>query len=460
MAFLSDTVWAAGNRGFVSGDGGANWAPVMGGDDPLSMEILAIDFPSGDDQTIFIGTEMNGFVESTDGGDTWEEKNEGLGGLQVRGVTVPRGQIDTVYANTFERGILRSDDGGRTWLELIFFHGGSPKGQVLAADPFAPERVYYGTSCQDNPCMQVSSNRGAAWHEVTMTLPYTWTGWEGGVLTTAPHPGVPGRILAGVGFCQDTAHCNSGDEPSGIYASDDYGETWSFLGPSPAISEVLSIAFDTSDPDLIYAGTGGMGLWRSTDGGDSWAEVSIPGVLLPVDIASIAPHPDIAGTVYVRLYSYADRPNPQPNLFVSHDGGLTWGELPDVDTVFGGIGGQGLVFTPPAPDSAPYTLYSGCEVGLCRSRDGAHTWEQVEGAPRPSAHSLSTTAMVANSDGLRSRLYLGSPGGVVTTEGSASTATAENIESTVMDYSVLGGGVYRLTSVLPSDFTYLPIIAR
>jgi hypothetical protein len=162
----------------------------------------------------------------------------------------------------------------------------------------------------------------------------------------------------------------------------------------------------------------------------------------------------------VRLYSYADRPNPQPNLFVSHDGGLTWGELPDVDTVFGGIGGKGLVFSPPAPDSAPYTLYSGCEVGLCRSRDGAQTWEQVEGAPRPSSNSLYNTALVANSDSQRTRLYLGTPGGVVTTEGLAHTSAIEIIESCAMEYSVLGGGVYRLTSILYTDSVFLPLVER
>jgi hypothetical protein len=400
---------------------------------------------------------MNGFVQSTDGGDTWQESNEGLGGLQVRGVTVPRGQIDTVYANTFERGILRSDDGGRAWLELAFFHGGSPKGQVLAADPFTPERVYFGDSCEDIPCMRVSDNRGANWLEVIMTLPYTYTDWEGRVLTTAPHPGVPGRILAGVGFCQDTAHCNSGDEPSGIYASNDYGESWSFLGPSQPISEVLTIAFDTSDTDLIYAGTRGMGLWRSINGGDSWAHLSIPGMLPPVDIESIAPHPDIAGTVYVRLYSYADRPNPQPNLFVSHDEGVTWVELPDVDTVFGGIGGKGLVFVPPVPDAASYTLYSGCEVGLCRSHDGDATWEQVEGATRPS----SNHALVANSDGQRARLYLGTPGGMVAAEVLAHSAGAEIIETIREEYSILGGGgVYRLTSILYTESVFLPLVER
>jgi photosystem II stability/assembly factor-like uncharacterized protein len=453
LTFISDTIWAAGDSGYVSDDDGTTWSRVMGGEDAIN-EIMSFAFPPGDDQTVYLGSEMDGVARSPDGGATWQEVNEGLSGLQLRGLAVRRGEIDTIYANTFERGLLRSDDGGQAWLELVFFHGGSHKGQVLAADPFAPERVYYGGDCDGLPCMQVSADRGATWQGVTMTLPYTWVGWTGRILTAAPHPGVPGRILAGAAFCRDTAHCNSETEPSGIYASEDYGASWSFLGPTPAISEVLIIAFDTVNPNLIYAGTRGMGLWRSTDGGTNWTAVPIPGELPPVHIESVAPHPDISGTVYVRLYNYGGGPNPQPNLFVSADAGVTWQELPDVDTVFGGGGGCGLVFLPPAPDAAPYTLYTGCDVGLCSSPDGGTTWEQVEGVPRPTSHSLSNTALVANSDGQRSRLYVGTPGGIASAAGRAAGP-----DGAIPGLGqIMGGGVYRMTMLRLGYRVYLPLV--
>ncbi len=450
LAFKPGAIWAGGDRGYISDDGGAIWDAVMDNNDGIN-QIKTFAFTPGDDQTIYAGIAVLGVVKSLNGGATWLEKNEGLAGLQVRSLAVARGEIDTIYAYTYERGILRSDDGGLSWLELNVFRGGAPKGVLLAADPFVSGRLYLGDACTDQPCVKISEDRGVSWHEVPMTIPAPWAGWIGEVVSVAPHPNIPGRILAGAGFCEKTADCNTGEEPAGIYASDNYGESWTYLGPTPAIKEVRMFAFDIADSNLIYAGTRGLGLWRSIDGGDSWAEVAIPGVLPPAHIVDILTHPDQPNTVYVRLYSYATTTNPQPNLFVSHNAGVTWQELPDTDTLTGGIGGFGLVIMPPAPNAGPYSIYAGCELGLCRTWESPWNWEALAGTPRP----FTNISLVTASDEQRSRLYIGTPGGVLTPNTKSSLAA----EFPGLG-QLLNGGVYRQTTVLPKYWVYLTLVTN
>lgn len=449
LAFRPGAIWAGGDWGYISDDGGATWDSVMGSSGEIG-QIKTFAFAPDDDQIVYVGSEMKGVAKSTDGGAAWVEKNYGLAGLQVRSLAAAPAEIDTIYANTFERGLLRSDNGGLTWLELNVFRYGTPKGALLAVDPFTPGRVYLGDACNGLPCVKISEDRGQTWSESLMEIPSAWTGWIGEVVSLAAHPAVPGRILAGAGFCEQVSGCNTGEEPAGIYASDDYGQSWSYLGPDPAIREVRKFAFDAFDNSLIYAGTYGLGLWRSLDGGDHWQALDIPGVLPPVDIESVTAHPDRSQSVYVRLYSYASSPNPQPQVFASCDGGESWRELPDTDTVTGGSGGMGLVILPLAPEAGPYSLYSGCELGLCLTWEHPWSWTPLAGTPR-----LSTSySLVAGSDAVRTRLYLGTPGGVIASDaGYAAAAEVPGLGQ------LLNGGVYRLTSLLPSERLYLALVS-
>ncbi len=444
LSFISDTVWAAGERGYTSDDGGATWTPVMDDESPIhsinSHTIKTFAFHPGDEQTIYVGSRMDGVARSTDGGATWQEKNEGLAGLQVRELATPPNEIDTIYINTFERGILRSDNGGQAWVELAFFHGGRPKGQLLSTDPFVPDRVYLGFGCGDEldidiPCIQISEDRGVTWRAVTMTLPITWAGETGELMTAVPHPLVPGRILVSAGFCRDIAHCNSGNEPNGFYASDDYGESWSYLGPTTPISEGLNIAYDSRNPDLIYASTNGMGLWKSTDGGNTWAVTSFKNTN---DIDYVITHPNLENTVYL-----ASSTIDGPGNYVSDDAGETWVRVESQIEYRAPI-----LFTP----AQPPLLYAACEFGekLCRSNDSGNTWEIVPGMTRP-------IALAAGNDGERVVLYVGTPGGMVSQAGEQIASTPNAISG---DVTILGSGVYRLTTLLPADGVYLPLVLR
>jgi hypothetical protein len=215
-------------------------------------------------------------------------------------------------------------------------------------------------------------------------------------------------------------------------------------------SRVEAIACDAFDANLVYAGTSGAGLWRSTDVGATWQAISIAGVLPPVGIASIATHPNISHTVYVRLYSMAAGPNPEGQLFVSQDAGVSWTELQDTFT------GALLHFAPPRPNMPSYALYTACDHGLCRSLGvtGANVaWQRVEGAPRPSA-------LASGTDGERVIVYVGSPGGIVSAVTGTLALNAASPSTIPGRGVVLSGGVYRYTSLQTENRVYLPLIWR
>lgn len=441
LTFLSDTIWCAGAEGYTSTDGGASWSPLSrAGLQPGWMEVtreFAID-PSNPD-VIYAGTVGHALFKSNDGGATWSMMNEGLAAVVPRELAVTPTDPDTVYAYTNALGVLKSSNGGHSWRSL----GIMPRA-ALAVDPITPTRVYLGAGATGYLRIQISEDAGDTWREVTATLPVTWSGWETDILKVAPHPRISGRILAGAQLLLSYALSDSGTERGAIYASDDYGEDWEYVGPTQPISAVVEIAYDAADPNLVYAATRGTGLWKSTDGGANWQEVtSFPGDPF---ITSVAAHPDVPRTVFVRS---EEPPHWAPSLYVSRDAGENWDELPPCDEC------GSLLFVPPEGGKPPYTLYAGTAwpSGLYRSVDEGYTWEPVEEVPTTDIYSLA-----AGSDDERVVLYVGISGGVVTAESRAvATAAADVIPG---QDEIRPGGVYRLTTRLPSHRLYLPSILR
>jgi photosystem II stability/assembly factor-like uncharacterized protein len=440
LTFISDTIWSAGAEGFTSTNGGASWSPVStAGLQPGWREdtkAFAID-PSNPD-VIYAGDLGHAMFKSSDGGATWSKTNEGLAAVVPKGLAVCPTDIDTIYAETYALGVLKSSNGGYSWRSLDIGKGGFAK--PLAVDPVTPTRVYMGDQASGYLPIQISEDAGDTWHEVTATLPVTWSGWNADILKVAPHPNISGTILAGTSFLLSFALPDAGTERGAIYISDDYGEHWEYMGPTQPISGVVEFAYDAVDPNLVYAATNRTGLWKSTDGGASWGQVtSLPG---DPKITSVATHPDIPNTVYTRS---EEPPHWKPTLYVSRDAGENWEELPACDEC------GGLLFAPPEREKPPYTLYAGpgSPHGLFRSMDGGYTWEQVVDVPTTDIYSLA-----AGSDDERVVLYVGITGGVVSPQSQALTAS-----DVIPDQDeIMPGGVYRLTTRLPTDWVYLPLL--
>jgi photosystem II stability/assembly factor-like uncharacterized protein len=439
LSFISDTIWAAAGRAYTSTDGGASWSVVMEPELP-SEHVTVVALDASNPGVMYAGHTGAGILKSNDGGGVWQEMNEGLAGVVPGALAVPPTELDTIYSLTGEQGLLRSNNGGYSWQALGIWKAGLLEPTLVAVDPFTPTRVYFGDDCRDVLCMRISEDRGTTWREVTATLPVTPSGLSCDMAVVVPHPTIPGRILAGVTFGPWDPPPGSWDLGS-VYASNDYGEHWEYLGPTQPISRIVGIAYDAVNPGLVYAGTQVTGLWKSTNGGTTWEQVTTyPGAF---HVASVAAHPYDADTVFVQSHGEYGSSS---TLHVSHDAGETWEELPcDACGV--------LAFA----KTQPATLYTGTGnwLGLRRSTDGGYTWEQVEGFPAANVYSLA-----AGTDGERVVVYAGIPGGLIVSI--TSTLTRDRAYSDVIPGrgSVLGGGIYRMTTRLGERRVYLPLVLR
>ena len=437
MTFLPGSVWLASQSVYSSTNSGGTWNALNG----LQHNVAAIAISPDDPQEIYVGTDF-GIEKNFDGGANWQEVNDGLAALVPRAVAVSPDDPDTVYVKTHQ-GIFVSHSGGNDWFALNYGHGSYPGGCDLAVDPFKSAQLYLSAECPDEFCIDISLDRGATWNMATAALPSSYAGMFSGSFAITPSPHTPGRVLVGASLRPPGGE--GGDDYVGIfYRSDDYGASWNTIEPSQPIKRIREIAYDAFNPNLVYATTEDSGLWRSTDSGDSWEFVPVANVLPPISVPAIAVHPNIPNKVYIRTYSFAATPNPEPELWVSEDAGASWQPLA---YVFLGVD---LEVSPPVSGQYDYDLYTGCEAGLCRSIDDGATWIPIEGVPRPEI-------LTAATDGERSILYMGTPGGLVS---SAGVQTETTLDTASGEYSILGGGVYRLTSVLPTDWVYLPLVAR
>src|SRR5206468_3734344 len=140
---------------------------------------------------------------------------------------------------------------------------------ALAIDPMTPSTLYAGTY---GGGVYKSTSGGAGWSAVNTGLPYYYGRYyfRPYVTALAIDPQTPTTLYAGTGG-------------SGVFKSTDGGASWSavntglpYSGPSytPHYSYVPALAIDPQTPATLYAGTSGSGVFKSTDGGASWNAVN------------------------------------------------------------------------------------------------------------------------------------------------------------------------------------------
>jgi photosystem II stability/assembly factor-like uncharacterized protein len=207
-----------------------------------------------------------------------------------------------------------------------------------------------------------------------------------------------GRALAVTGVSSQPNTYYFGAVSGGVWKSTDGGNSWDAISDKQVISSIGAIAVADSDPNVVYVGSGeacirgnisyGDGVYKSTDAGKTWSNV---GLKDSRHIAKLIVHPTNPDVVLVAALGHAYGPNSERGIFRTRDGGKSWEKVLYINDRTGGID---IVFDPSNPHvlfaamwegyRTPWMLNSGGEKsGLYRSADDGSTWKRVEGNGMP-----------------------------------------------------------------------------
>jgi photosystem II stability/assembly factor-like uncharacterized protein len=210
-----------------------------------------------------------------------------------------------------------------------------------------------------------------------------------------------GRVVAVTGDYEDPLVFYFGAVNGGVWKTTNAGQSWTNITDEKTdISSVGAIAVAPSDQNVIWVGTGegkpredltyGTGVYRSTDRGDTWRHL---GLTDTQQIADLAVDPNDPDRAFVAALGHAFGPNENRGVFRTTDGGATWEKVLYLDD---STGAADLSMDPTNPRilfaamwryrRLPWGLDAGGGLsGLYRSTDGGDSWEDIsdnEGLPK------------------------------------------------------------------------------
>ncbi|MHB8095027.1 MAG: WD40/YVTN/BNR-like repeat-containing protein [Candidatus Aminicenantales bacterium] len=338
----------------------------------------------GDPNIIYVAHAAAGLFKSTNGGTTFEPVFENGGTLSVGAIALSPGNPEIVYIGTgegkprnstsFGDGIYKSPDGGRTWKNMGLTD--TERFSRIVVDPRNPDIVFaaaMGHEWGPNKERGVfrSIDGGKSWTNVLYVNETT------GASDLCLDPGNPNIIFAGMyDYLRQPWHFRSGGPGGGLYRSSDGGDSWTRLSdpslanglPSGPLGRI-GVALCAGNPKVVYAmiESGNEGeLWRSENRGDTWKAVSaFPEVnARPFYFSNISVDPADAN----RIYSL------NRSMWLSEDGGRNFKEI-GYWKIFGDH--HALWIDPLNPSR----LLNGSDGGFHVSNDRGANWEFINTLP-------------------------------------------------------------------------------
>jgi photosystem II stability/assembly factor-like uncharacterized protein len=349
---------------------------VMGG---RTVDIAGIP---GDPSTVYMATASGGLFKTTNRGTTWRSIFESGNTLSLGAVAVAPSDRNVVYIGTGENnprnsasigdGIYKSVDGGETWTHLGLEQ--TEKIARIRIHPRDPDVVYVaalGHEWGENEERGVfrTEDGGESWQKVLYVDENT------GASDLAMDPDNPGILYAGMyDFRRLPWSFRSGGPGSGLYKTTDGGESWTKLtepgldnGLPIGVLGRIGVAVAPSEARVVYAAIEAERgvMWRSADRGKTWEMVNEDKTIhsRPFYFSDIRVDPENENRVYLL----------EGRLRVSEDGGRTWDTT--ANTVHGDH--QALWIDPEDPNR----LINGNDGGWGFSYDRGETWEFINSVP-------------------------------------------------------------------------------
>jgi photosystem II stability/assembly factor-like uncharacterized protein len=346
-----------------STNGGSSW---QNGGLP-NDQIYTIAVNPVNSSHLLVGTAGDGLWYTDDDGVTWLRSNIGIENALITSVIVSPSNQKQLYASLFGAGVYQSSNQGNDWKEI---NSGLSDLYVLGMvmDPAHPEYIYAMTNAAG--LFSYNTNLGNGWTRVSTGLPLTQYN------PPAYPPDHPFATLEmQEAFANQQAETNSNEilsatlrtmvyapsnpqivymatAGSGVYRSSDGAQTWHAAGL--AYQNILALAVDSVNPNLVYAATSTAGsLKMSNDGGNNWVNLNLGVTFYSLATSLVEPGVVYAGTD-AGIYRY-------------QSGSFT----------LLGLSGQ-AVSAVTVDSNQPDFIYAGTYQGAYYSNDGGLSWMIVD----------------------------------------------------------------------------------
>jgi photosystem II stability/assembly factor-like uncharacterized protein len=318
----------------------------------------------------------------------WRSVGPDRGGRSI-GATGVKGRPNEAYFGATGGGLWKTTDGGDTWAPVTDGQIKSASVGAVAVSESNPDVVYIGMgeTCIRGNIMSgdgvyKSTDAGKTWRHIGF-------GEKQNIARISIHPTNPDIVWVAV-----FGYMSAPNDERGIYKTTDGGRTWRRVLFRDNKSGAIDLSLDRTNPNVLYAalweayrleyqmssGGPGSGLFKSTDGGETWTEITrnqgLPsGVVGRIGVS-------VSGADPNRVYALVENEN--GGLFSSDDGGATW-KLINANR---SIRQRAFYYTHVIADTKNKDVVYALNTSLFKSTDGGRTLTSVGNGTHGDHHDL------------------------------------------------------------------------